>query len=124
MYALHILLYYQNDFDTVKATDKNSCVIRKNLVEILGKQGIIKNNWKIIPVKRERNVNKMHMTEQIIRYIQKNALSMEDIAKATGVELSLLQEQHRSLNATELLEICNYLQMDPWMFYEEMEKKE
>lgn len=66
----------------------------------------------------------MHMTEQIIRYIQKNTLSMKEIEKETGVELSLLQEQHRSLNATELLEICRYLQLDPWMFYEKTEKKE
>lgn len=88
------------------------------------KQGIIKDTWKIIPVSQERNVSKMHMTEQIIRYIQKNTLSMKEIEKETGVELSLLQEQHRSLNATELLEICRYLQLDPWMFYEKTEKKE
>ena len=56
----------------------------------------------------------MGITERIINYIEKNSLSIEVIADKTGVNVDLLSNKNkRKLNATEMLEICNYLDIDP-----------
>lgn len=61
----------------------------------------------------------MKMTRQIIHYIQDNALSVEAISQATGVEQSLFYGQRsRGFNATEMLELCRYLKRDPDYFWE------
>ncbi len=62
----------------------------------------------------------MNMTRQILRYIRENALSVEAIVAATGVDRKMFSRQRpRSFNATEMLEVCNYLRMDPYRFWGE-----
>ncbi len=56
----------------------------------------------------------MDITKRIINYIEKNALSIEVIADKTGINADLLSDKsRRKLNATEMLEVCNYLDIDP-----------
>ncbi|MCM1083758.1 MAG: helix-turn-helix domain-containing protein [Clostridium sp.] len=56
----------------------------------------------------------MDITKRIINYIEKNSLSIEVVADKTGVSADLLSDNSkRKLNATEMLEICNYLDIDP-----------
>ncbi len=56
----------------------------------------------------------MDISKRIIHYIEKNSLSIEMIADKTGVNVDLLSNKSkRKLNATEMLEICNYLDIDP-----------
>ena len=60
----------------------------------------------------------MDITKRIINYIEKNSLSIEVIADKTGVNVDLLSNKNkRKLNATEMLEICNYLDIDPKSLY-------
>lgn len=59
----------------------------------------------------------MHMTRKIIKYIREHAVSVEELARETGVELDVLNTAKRPLNASEFLEICNYLHLDPWCLY-------
>ncbi len=58
------------------------------------------------------------MTRKIIRYIREHALSVEEIAAATGVEAEILRDGKRALYASELLEICQYLKLDPWSLFD------
>ncbi len=54
------------------------------------------------------------MTKKIIDYIDKNSISMEAVADETGVSIDLLKSNgKRKLNATEMLEICKFLDIDP-----------
>lgn len=56
----------------------------------------------------------MNISKRIINYIEKNSLSIEMIADKTGVNVDLLSNNSkRKLNATEMLEVCNYLDIDP-----------
>ncbi|MBD5096831.1 MAG: hypothetical protein HDT40_07505 [Lachnospiraceae bacterium] len=56
----------------------------------------------------------MNISKRIINYIEKNSLPIEMIADKTGVSVDLLSNKSkRKLNATEMLEICNYLDIDP-----------
>lgn len=56
----------------------------------------------------------MDISKRIINYIEKNSLSIDTIAEKTGVSVDLLSKKSkRKLNATEMLEICNYLDIDP-----------
>ncbi|MCM1287670.1 MAG: helix-turn-helix domain-containing protein [Clostridium sp.] len=56
----------------------------------------------------------MDITKRIINYIEKNSLSIEVVADKTGVSADLLSDNSkRKLNATEMLEICKYLDIDP-----------
>ncbi len=56
----------------------------------------------------------MDMTKKIIDYIDKNSISMEAVADETGVSIDLLKSNgKRKLNATEMLEICKFLDIDP-----------
>ncbi|MDE6026175.1 MAG: hypothetical protein K2G45_12085 [Lachnospiraceae bacterium] len=56
----------------------------------------------------------MDVTRQLINYITDNSLSVENISDATGVDLNILKNNgNRKLNATEMLEVCHYLQIDP-----------
>lgn len=56
----------------------------------------------------------MNISKKIINYIEKNSLSIEMIADKTGVNVDLLSKNSkRKLNATEMLEVCNFLDIDP-----------
>lgn len=56
----------------------------------------------------------MDITKRIIDYIEKKSLSVEMIADKTGVNADLLSNKgKRKLNATEMLEVCNFLDIDP-----------
>lgn len=56
----------------------------------------------------------MNISKKIINYIEKNSLSIEMIADKTGVNVDLLSNNSkRKLNATEMLEVCNFLDIDP-----------
>lgn len=61
----------------------------------------------------------MQMTSNLIQYIRENMLSIEEISRETGVEANLLQEEQRSLDAAEMLAICEYLQIDPWCLFKD-----
>lgn len=61
----------------------------------------------------------MHMTRKIIEYIGEHAVSVEELARETGVELDVLNAAGRPLNATEFLKICHYLHLDPWCLYQQ-----
>ena len=62
----------------------------------------------------------MRMTQYIICYIKKKALCVETIAEATGVQAQMLSGQcSRSFSASEMLEICNYLKVDPYDLWNE-----
>lgn len=131
------LTYHQNYTNkrilTLSRNQRLFLQIRKILVEILVKRGII--NTRHIFVERQgeircpylpavhgRSIEKegiyMQMTRKIIRYISDHSLSAEEISAATGVEAVILQEEVRALNASELLEICQYLKLDPWSLFD------
>ena len=56
----------------------------------------------------------MNISKKIINYIEKNSLSIEMIADKTGVNVDLLSNNSkRKLNATDMLEVCNFLDIDP-----------
>lgn len=60
----------------------------------------------------------MQMTRRILCYIHSKALCTEKIAEETGVRLQMLSGQCQdSFSASEMLEICNYLQIDPYYFW-------
>lgn len=67
--------------------------------------------------KRKKGIY-MQMTKKIIHYISDHALSIEEISSATGVEADVLLDGKRPLDASELLEICQYLQLDPWSLFD------
>ena len=56
----------------------------------------------------------MEITREIVEYIRKNNISAAEISENTKVDLdSLLGNTDRKMNATEMLEICSYLGIDP-----------
>nr|MBP3597970.1 hypothetical protein [Eubacterium sp.] len=56
----------------------------------------------------------MKTTEKLQVYIKEHEICVDDIVAATGVEKVLLSgEAEQALNATELLEVCAYLKIDP-----------
>ncbi len=59
----------------------------------------------------------MYMTRQIIEYIKEHSVSVEELARETGVEYTVLSGAERPLNAAELLEVCRYLNLDPWYLF-------
>ena len=51
---------------------------------------------------------------EITEYIRKNNISAAEISENTKVDLDLLLgNTDRKMNATEMLEICSYLGIDP-----------
>lgn len=64
--------------------------------------------------KQEKEVVTMDITREIIEYIRKNNISAAEISENTKVDLDLLLgNTDRKMNATEMLEICSYLGIDP-----------
>ena len=64
--------------------------------------------------KQEKEVVTMEITREIIEYIRKNNISAAEISENTKVDLDLLLgNTDRKMNATEMLEICSYLGIDP-----------
>lgn len=64
--------------------------------------------------KQENEVMKMEVTREIIEYIRKNNISVREISEKTKVDINLLLGNlDRKMNATEMLEICSYLGIDP-----------
>lgn len=64
--------------------------------------------------KQEKEVVTMEITREIIEYIRKNNISAAEISENTKVDLDLLLgNADRKMNATEMLEICSYLGIDP-----------
>ncbi len=56
----------------------------------------------------------MKTTRKLQLYIKEHEIRVDDIVEATGVEKALLNgEAERALNATELLEVCACLKIDP-----------
>ena len=56
-------------------------------------------------------------TQKIREYISENQISINEIAEKTGVVKSKLEEtSEESFNATEFLEICYFLKVDPRIF--------
>ena len=64
--------------------------------------------------KQEKEVATMEITREIVEYIRKNNISAAEISENTKVDLDLLLgNADRKMNATEMLEICSYLGIDP-----------
>lgn len=64
--------------------------------------------------KQEKEVVTMEITREIVEYIRKNNISAAEISENTKVDLDLLLgNADRKMNATEMLEICSYLGIDP-----------
>ena len=64
--------------------------------------------------KQEKDVVTMEITREIVEYIRKNNISAAEISENTKVDLDLLLgNADRKMNATEMLEICSYLGIDP-----------
>lgn len=56
----------------------------------------------------------MRMTKSLHKYIKNNNLSSSAISNATGVDEKLLTDNPpRALNASELLELCQWLEIEP-----------
>ena len=56
----------------------------------------------------------MEITREIVEYIRKNNISAAEISENTKVDLDLLLgNTDRKMNATEMLEMCSYLGIDP-----------
>ena len=56
----------------------------------------------------------MEITREIVEYIRKNNISAAEISENTKLDLDLLLgNADRKMNATEMLEICSYLGIDP-----------
>ena len=67
----------------------------------------------------------MEITRKIIAYIQKENISIKDLSRRTGVAEDVLSENAvRALNASEFLEVCNYLKKDPYDFWEDLDRKQ
>lgn len=64
----------------------------------------------------------MNTTMEVNQYIRDKNISIDEIANATGVDKMLFSEQeHRGFLATEFLEVCDYLKVDPWKFFSKRE---
>ena len=56
----------------------------------------------------------MEITREIVEYIKKNNISVTEISEKTKVDINLLSgNSERKMNATEMLEVCSYLEIDP-----------
>lgn len=56
-------------------------------------------------------------TQKLRYYISRNQISLSDISENTGVSKSKLAETSKmDFNATEFLEICYFLNVDPRIF--------
>lgn len=56
----------------------------------------------------------MEITKEIVDYIKKNNISVTEISEKTKVDINLLSgNSERKMNATEMLEVCSYLEIDP-----------
>lgn len=62
-------------------------------------------------------VERENTTQKLKYYIAENQISISEIAEKTGVVKSKLEETSKeSFNATEFLEICYFLKVDPRIF--------
>lgn len=57
-----------------------------------------------------------NVTEHIYKYIVNNSISISRITKDTGISLEKIINEDRKLNATELLKLCEYLNIQPDKF--------
>ncbi len=56
----------------------------------------------------------MKTTRKLQLYIREHEVNIEELAEVTGVSKELMSGKvSRALNATELLEVCAYLKIDP-----------
>lgn len=61
----------------------------------------------------------MGITERLIDYMEKEGISPETVAEQANISLAKLRrESKRSLNASELCQLCSVLQVQPEDFYE------
>ena len=62
-------------------------------------------------------VERENTTQKIREYISENQISISEIAERKGVVKSKLEEtSEENFNATEFLEICYFLKVDPRIF--------
>ena len=53
------------------------------------------------------------VSAKLTEYIMENQLSINDISRETGVAKEKLNNKDITLNATEFLEVCAYLNIQP-----------
>lgn len=59
----------------------------------------------------------MEMTKKVWKYIEKNKIDIDSLSEATGVSRKLFRgNPDRPMNATEFLEVCAYLKINPREF--------
>lgn len=65
----------------------------------------------------------MGIKEEIRRYLKQQEISEDELIQNLKLEKETFSEEsQRELKADEFCEICAYLKMDPWNFYQK--KKE
>lgn len=57
-----------------------------------------------------------NITKVIYEYIESNNISISQICKDTNISLEEIIREDRKLNATEMLRLCEYLNVQPEMF--------
>ena len=59
-------------------------------------------------------LKKESVTKQLAEYLKNNQISTKQVAEHTGIsEEKLLTDTTKTLNATEFLELCAYLNIQP-----------
>ena len=59
-------------------------------------------------------MKKESVTKQLAEYLKNNQISTKQVAEHTGIsEEKLLTDTTKTLNATEFLELCAYLNIQP-----------
>lgn len=58
-------------------------------------------------------MSESNITNDIYNYVIKNNISITQICKDTDISLDKIIKENRKLSATELLEICRYLNIQP-----------
>lgn len=65
-------------------------------------------------------MNTLEVRNKLIVYMKENKIPIAQVAQATKINLKKLEtESKKDLTAAELCEICNYLNVDPKLFYKE-----
>ena len=67
---------------------------------------------------RENEVGDMEMKNKVLDYIEACEISVEHLSKVLQIDSKKFQrESKENWEAQELLQICNYLKIDPVNFY-------
>jgi len=67
----------------------------------------------------------MGVKKELIAYLKQQNIEIGQLAKKLKIEQEKLEENNTyELEAEEFCEICSYLNLDPWQFYNRKNKEE